>query len=183
MQRRGHGISTAGDSGADGADRAADDVGRVGVREAEELGEHERFTLVVWDAFEQTTRLDRTVLVRSRRLCRFGGRVGASTGPFADVFEAHVTGHTQHPRDHRAALPPIEMRDDPQQRFLGEVVGLTRPGEVGAEPPHVRLNGAHERVECRTVTRLGIGREAVQILHPTILSSDAGTPGITDVTR
>jgi predicted anti-sigma-YlaC factor YlaD len=54
---------------------------------------------------------------------------------------------------------------------------------MGAEPPHVALNGAHEHVERLTITCLGGGREAIQVEHPDILSSDAGTPGIADVTR
>jgi predicted anti-sigma-YlaC factor YlaD len=74
------------------------------------------------------------------------------------------------------------MRDDAQQRFLGEVVGLTGSGEMGAEPPHIPLDGAHERVERLTITCLGGGREAVRVEHPAIVSSNAGTVGIADVT-
>lgn len=147
------------------------------------MGEYEGFTLVVRETFQESTGLDRTVLVGCRRLCGLGGRIGSSAGPFADVFEAHVAGHTEHPGDHGTALPPVEMCDDAQQRLLGEVIGLAGPGEVGAEPPHVGLNRAHERVERLTVPRLGVGREVVQVQHPTILSSGAGTPCITEVTR
>jgi hypothetical protein len=69
------------------------------------------------------------------------------------------------------------MRNDAKQRFLGKIVGFARTGQVSAEAPHVDLDGAHEGVQRLAVTGLRIGRETVQIDHPTILALNGGNFG------
>ena len=88
--------------------------------------------------------------------CReVGDRVGASAGSFAEVFEADVSADTEGPGHHRSSFPTLQVGHDPDERFLGEVVGVGGAGEVCAEPPHVGLDGADEPIECDSVASGG----------------------------
>jgi predicted anti-sigma-YlaC factor YlaD len=183
VQCCGHRVASAGDTRPDRADRATDDVRGVGVGQAEQLGEHERFALVERQAGQQLAGLDRAVRVWGWQQWWFRTRTGAAPCSFPDVFEAHVAGDAEDPGVHRAALPTVEVGDDAQQGLLGQVVGLVQAGEVGAEPPHVGLDRPHERVERLAVAGLRRRGETVEIEHHTIVSSPTGTSGTSDVTR
>lgn len=183
MHRRRHGVASAGDPRADGADRAADHVSSFGVGQAEQLREYECFALIERQSGEQLAGLDGAVGVGRGRHRWFGAGIGAASGAFADVFETHVAGDAEDPCVDRAALPTVEVGHDSQQGFLGEVVGFVGAGEVSAEPPYVGLDGAHELVEGLAITCSTVDGEAVEVEHDTILSSSDGTSGTLGVTR
>jgi len=130
------------------------------------LGEHDRLALVQWEFGEQLCGFDGAVGV-GRGPCReVGDGIGAAAGAFAEVFEADVSADSEDPGHHGPTFPSLEVCHHPYQRFLGEVVGFSWAGEVGAEPPHVGLNRTDEPVECDPVAERCRGCEAVQIVHP-----------------
>lgn len=147
------------------------------------MGEHERFALIERQPGQQMSGFDCAVCVGCWWQRRFGAGIGATPCAFADVFETHIAGHTQHPGVDRAAFPSIEMSDHPQQRFLGEIVGLIGTCQVGAEPPHVALHGPHKAFQGVAVAGLSGDGEAVEVVHPPILSGPAGTSGTSGDTR
>ena len=48
-----------------------------------------------------------------------------------------------------------ERPDRPEKRFLGQVVGAGRIGEIGDQPPHIALRGLDELRERGAVTPTG----------------------------
>lgn len=103
--------------------------------------------------------------IRSGACREIGDRVGASSGAFAEVFEADVSADSEQPGHHRSPFPTLQVGHDPDQRFLGEVIGFGRTSEMGAESPHVCLDRSDEPVECDPVAAGGRCSESVQVVH------------------
>lgn len=165
VERFGERVTTAGDARPDGADRAADHLGGLRVWQSDELGEHDRFALVQRQRVEELGRLDFAVRVWCGACREVGDGVGAPSGAFAEVFEAHVPADAEDPGHHRSSFPTLQVGHDPDERFLGEVIGIGWAGEMGAESPDVGLDRPDEAVERDAVAGGGRCGESVQVMH------------------
>jgi len=165
VELRSEGGAGTSDPRTDGPDGAADDVGSVRVRQAQQLRQHQRLTLVRRKVSEELGRRNDALVVRRRRKRRRVRRVGAATCPLANVIEADVSADAEDPREHRSAFPPIEMGDNSEQRLLREVVGFAGAGEVCTEAPDVALYGADEPFERCPVACLSGGCDSVEVDH------------------
>ena len=88
--------------------------------------------------------------------------------PRAQRVGAHPPGDAEQPgADGGAALEAVQRAERPQVRLLGEVVGGVAVAERGAQPPDVGLRRADERGRGQRITRRGIGREPLELLHRT----------------
>src|SRR5829696_3042141 len=170
------------DPRADRPDGAADHRRRLGVGQAEQLGQHEGLPPVGVQPGEEV--VDRRALgyrvavPHSRealevRVVADEGEPPAATG--ADGVGADPAGDGQQPRpDGRAVLEAVQRAERPQVGLLGQVVGVLVVAEGRAQPPDVGLGGAHQRRGGEGVALGGVGGEAFQVVH--VLIFVVGSP-------
>lgn len=172
LQTRGQRRAAAGHARSDRADRAADDVGGLEVRQSDELCQHQRLTLLVGQLGEQLQGVDDAGHVVMGTGLRFGAQLDRPAAAPAEVFETNIAGHAQHPGHDRAAFPTAEVGDDAHEGLLHQVVGVVGSGEVGAEPPHVGLHRRDEPGQRLAIAFTGLSGRTVGIEHDDSLARD-----------
>jgi len=148
--------------GADGADGTPADPGCFGVGEAQDLGEDQGFAAFPVQSVKQDTDfhyvLDPAAATALSKCVVQVGRV-RGTGParvVADLVDDDATSDRQQPSPSGgSACEARQGTDRPHERFLGQVVGAGRIGEVGDRPPNIALCGLDELRERGAVTQTG----------------------------
>lgn len=156
-------LACPGDAGADRADRALADHGRLCIGEAVQLGEHER-------------RAPREVELAERLLHLGPGTELGAVGrgrlerealpllPPAPAPPGGPAGDLEQPGSGRT-LPAEGGKGSPQPDvgLLGGVVGLVTAGDAGAETPDLGVGGTHEAGEGRPVASPRLGKEDLEL--------------------
>lgn len=148
-----------GDTRADGADRATDDIGCFLVRQADELGELERLALVGRQLQQQL--LGRTELggLVANGVARDPVDQLALPQPAAHMVGTDMPGDGEQPCLHRRVTPVGSGRaHGTQVGVLDEVFLFAGRAEHRAHPPHHRL-GAHDELANSPVVALAGGVE------------------------
>ena len=164
-------VPGAGDSGTNRTDRNAEDVGGLLVAQPGDLGQHECRSPIIVEFVQEFVDLhpvaDRgepisnVVRQRDHALLRAAlsaaptGRVGAGA---ARDREQPVAGRTAGPE-------PVERRQRPLVRLLGQILGVVAIAQVAAHRHDVGLRGGDEPFQRLLVAALGVEEERRQGIH------------------
>jgi predicted anti-sigma-YlaC factor YlaD len=140
--------SGAGDAAADRAEGYVADLGGVGVRQPEHLGEHEGGAPVRFESAKQVVRGDGAGGIGyDLDPCGLqAGEQATSAGAAAQRIGAGATRDAEQPHpERRPRFVRRERLQRAQVRLLGEVVSREAVNEVGAQLTDLTLGRAHER--------------------------------------
>ncbi|MDQ1458304.1 MAG: hypothetical protein QOH28_3924, partial [Actinomycetota bacterium] len=159
-------FASARDPRSNRSDRNPTDLGRSGVRQTDDLREHEGLPAFGRERIEQ--QLDRDGLRRVRRTA-FVPPTRFQRAPA--LRPAHGIG-ADPPRDREQPDPtggsPLESRQRPQRPRVGlldEVAHVVTAPEIGAVTPHVPLGVTHEGGECEPIAGRGGAHYLFLVVH------------------
>ena len=140
-------------------------LGRLGVAQAQDLGQHEGGPQVGGEAAQQVieVHLARGVGADVDHVLVPPGADAPASDPAADLVDADVAGDPEQPEAHRAVAPEAgKGGDGPGVDVLGQVVRALSVDQVGAQAPDVGLGPAHQVGQRDPVTTGGPEGELVE---------------------
>ncbi len=181
MRRRDEFEARPGNARAHRSDRAAENLGGLGVLQPQHLREDECRSPIGVERFHHRFQGhvpggvgldDRTEPAPDDRIT--DGSIIATATPLLapGVVDTDTPSNCEQPRFGRA-LTSISMQrpDGSLVGFLSEIVGITSITEVATHPPHVGLGLGDELLERTPVTGLRFEQELGEPIHGIILSS------------